>query len=96
MGLGWVFLIRGDAAWIVLDYLAGLYRIGCIILYRLDCIREHSLLCAGWLMAGWTGWDIWNGWDIGGTGVRWIDQRYQASEWERYHWLRNGSAIIGS
>ena len=55
MGLGWVFLIRGDAGWIVLAYWldrivsAGSYRIGWIgsyriswiVLYRLDHIRKH-------------------------------------------------------
>ena len=45
MSLGWVFLIRGDAGWIVLAYLldhivslAGLHRIGWIRLYCINWI----------------------------------------------------------
>ena len=69
MGLGWVFMIRGDAIWIVLDYwldhnvLAGLYRIGWIV------SLNTGFLCAFWLLAGWDGWDGWTGWNIGETGA---------------------------
>ena len=82
MDLEWVFLIGGDACWIVLAYrldrtiLTGLYRINWIVSYRLDrfvsyrlyCIWKHRILCAGWLLPGWDGWDGWTGWDIGKTG----------------------------
>ena len=92
MGPGWVLLIRGDAGWILLVYwldhivLAGLYLIGWIVSYRLDRIRKHWLLYAGWLLAGWYGWDGCNGWDVGGTGVGCTDV---SRRWNR-------SATIGA
>ena len=36
------------------------------------------------------GWDRRTGWDGGGTGLGWRDQRYEALEWERHHWLLRG------
>ena len=92
MGPVWVLLIRGDAGWILLacrlDHivLAGSYCIGLIVSYRLDCIRKHWLLCDGWLLAGWYGWDGCTGWDVGGTGMGCTDF---SSRWNR-------SATIGA
>ena len=71
MGLGWVFLIREEADWIVLAYRldhiisAGSYRIGCIVSGNTGFYALAGLLLAGW--------DRWTGWDIGGTGVGWRD-----------------------
>ena len=47
MGLGWVFLIRGDAGWIVLAY-------------RMDRIvsagsYQETLALIRWLVTGWMG-----------------------------------------
>ena len=65
---------------------AGSYRIGWIVLYRLDCIRKHWILRIGWLLPGWDGWGGWTGWDVGGTGVG-------LTEFSR---RQNGSATIGT
>ena len=99
MGLEWVFLVRGDTesyrivGWIVLycrmDRIispAGSYHIGWIGSYRTGCIRNHWLLCAGWLLAGWGGWEGWTGWGVGGTGVGRTDVNTR----------RNGSATMGA
>ena len=86
MGLGWVFLIRGDAGsyhifgWIIS------YRLDLIISYRLDRIRKHWLLCAGWLLDVWEGWDGWTGWGVGETEVGRTDVSRR----------RNRSATIGT
>ena len=64
MGLRWLFLIRGDAGWIVssywLDHIvpAGSYRIGWIISYWLDHIvlagsYQDTLAFMRWLICYW-------------------------------------------
>ena len=66
MGIGWVFHIRGDAGWIVLDYWldhivsTGSYNIGWIISYRLDRIvlaglYQETLDFMRRLVTGWMG-----------------------------------------
>ena len=70
MGLGWVFLIRGDAVWIVLAY-------------RLDRIVLDGLYSIGWIVSGNTGFyalagywlDETNGMDGTLMGRGWMDQR---------------------
>ena len=59
MGLGWVFLIRGDTGWIVLAY-------------RLDRIvsagsYQETMAFMIWLVTGWMRWMEWMGrwWDGG-------------------------------
>ena len=50
MGLGWVFLIRGDAVWIVLSY-----WLDCIILagsYCIVWIVSYRLYCMSWVVSG--------------------------------------------
>ena len=66
MGLGWVFLIRGESGWILLAYLldhivsAGSYRISWIVLYRLDHIMlarsyQETMAFMRWLVTGCMG-----------------------------------------
>ena len=79
MGLGWVFLIRGEAgsycivssarSYRIVGWIVS-YRLDLSISYRLDCIRKHWLLFAGWLLSGW---DRWTGWEVSGMGVVWTN-----------------------
>ena len=64
MGFGWVFLIRGDAGWVVLAY-------------RMDCIAsagsyQETLDFMRWLVTGWMGQMDWMGrwWDGDGVNRR--------------------------
>ena len=89
MGLGWVFLIRGDAGWIVSDY--RIDRIGWIVLYWLDGIVSSKSYHIIWILSGDTGFYaladlLLAGWDVGGTGVGWAEVSRR----------RDGSATIGS
>ena len=108
MGLGWVFMIRGDAVWIVLAYWldrivssSGSYRIGWIGSYRIiSAGSEHWLLCAGWLLPGWDGWDGWTGGALvgrGWDGPTLAPARTGAPPWapeqERHRWLLRGGRL---
>ena len=102
MGLGWVFLVRGDTGsyriidWIVLycwmnpiALLAGSYLIGWIGSYRIGWIRKHWILCAALLLDGWYGWDVWDGWDRWGVSGAGVGRTDVSTRW-------NGSATMGA
>ena len=54
MGLGWVFLIRGDAGWVV-GLSSGSCCIDWIVLYQLDRIVSDGIYRIGWIVSGNTG-----------------------------------------
>ena len=88
MGLGWVFLIRGDAGWIVLDYrldhivLAGLYCIGWIISYRLDRNVSAGSYCIVWIKSGNSGFYALTGYWLDGTdGMDGLDGMLVVQGW---------------
>ena len=70
MGLGWVFLIRGDVIWIVLAY-------------RLDLIVSAGSYCIGWIVSGNTGFyalaGYWLDWTDGTDG---LDGALVGREWD--------------
>ena len=97
MGLGWVFLIRGDS--------------GCTVLpYWLDCIISAGLYRIGWIVSGNTGFHAlagyWMDWTHGldGTlvGRGWDGPTLArprtgapplAPERKRHHWLLRGGRM---
>ena len=107
MVLGWVFLIRGDAVWIVLAYWldrivsAGSYHIGWICIVSAGLYQE-TLVFMCWLITSlmgqmgrmdWMGHLVGQGWD-GPTfaGAR-TGAPSLAPERERHHWLLRGSGL---
>ena len=54
MGLGWIFLIRGDTVWIVLAY-------------RLDRIVSDGSYSIIWIVFGNTGFYVLDGYWLDGT-----------------------------
>ena len=103
IGLGWVFLIRGDASWIILAYwldrilLAGLYCIGWII-----SGKTGFYALSGYWLDGTDGTDgldgtlVGQGWDVptlvgAGTGASPL-----APERQRHHWIFMRWVYMGS
>ena len=100
MGLGWVFLVRGDAGWILLSY-------------RPDRIVSAGLYCIGWIVTGNTGFYALAGYWLYGTdgtdgiygtlvGRGWgvmtsagagMGAPTLAPEQERHHWLLRGGGL---
>ena len=70
MGLGWVFLIRGDAGWIVLAY-------------RLDCIVSAGSYRIGWIISRNTGFYALAGYSLDGTdGTDGLDGTLMGLGWD--------------
>ena len=106
MVIGWVFLIRGYAGWIVLDYqmdhiiLSGLYSIPWIVSYRMDCIVLDGLYRIGWILSGNTGFYALAGYWLDVTdGTDGLDGTLVGQGWDGgtdVSRSQNGSATIGA
>ena len=100
IGLGWVFMIRGDDCWIVLAY-------------WLDSIISDGLYCIGWIVSRNTGFYELAGYWLNGTeGTDGLDGTFVGQGWggrtlegagtgapplaperERHHWLLRGGRL---
>ena len=95
MGLGWVFLIRGDAGCIVLAYCLDIivsYWLDRIVMYRLDRIVSDGLYCIIWLVSGNTGfYALYGYWMYGTDGTDGLDGTFVGQGWYGPTLARSGT-----